>query len=217
MSIITHPDNDSAMKLYTQRLIAEQHRQQTQDDTADAAMPTLALNYDMRQKSRFKATLDSGEVVGIDLPRTEVLRAGAVIATEQGDKLRIIAAAQTVMQVKAKSDSETAHFDLMRAAYHLGNRHVPLMLTKAALYFEPDHVLADMLLGLGVLVETVEHPFEPETGAYAGHSHSHHHSHRQLHSHGHGHGHGHGHHPAHPPDENFHPQDLIKANFTFMG
>ena len=62
-------------------------------------------------------------------------------------------------------------FDLLKAAYHLGNRHVPLMLTPTALYFEPDHVLAEMVEGLGLTVQTVDHPFEPESGAYAQHSH----------------------------------------------
>lgn len=158
------------MKLYTQRL---EHSHQTN-------LPELALTFDVRQKSRFRSELATGEAVGVDLPRTEVLRSGAVIATAEGDELKIVAAPQSVMQVTAKATSETANFDLMRAAYHLGNRHVPLMLTPTALYFEPDHVLAEMLVGLGVLVATIEHPFEPETGAYkqhGGHSHSHSHHH----------------------------------------
>ena len=68
---------------------------------------------------------------------------------------------------------DTNSFDLLKAAYHLGNRHVPLMLTPTALYFEPDHVLAEMIIGLGLTVNEVEHPFEPESGAYAQHQHDH--------------------------------------------
>lgn len=178
------------MKLYTQRLEHDTNNTHTH-------LPTLALTFDIRQKSRFKAKCDNGEEVGIDLPRTGILRHGDTIATDSGDILKIVAALQHVMQVTANTDSNTASFDLMRAAYHLGNRHVPLMLTPTALYFEPDHVLAAMLIGLGVQVTTVQHPFEPETGAYAGH----------------GHGHGHGDDKSHIS----HPQDLIKANFVFMG
>ena len=77
------------------------------------------------------------------------------------------------MQVTAQSE-----FELLKAAYHLGNRHVPLMLTPEALYFEPDHVLAEMVVGLGLTVHEVEHPFEPESGAYAQHGHEHRHDNR---------------------------------------
>ncbi|WP_428706060.1 urease accessory protein UreE, partial [Staphylococcus aureus] len=81
---------------------------------------------------------------GADLPRTGILRSGSYIATEQGEVLRIDAKPEKLMQVIASNS-----FDLLKAAYHLGNRHVPLMLTPTALYFEPDHVLAEMIIGLG--------------------------------------------------------------------
>ena len=147
------------MKVYTQRIesIAEGTR-----------FDTLQLTFDTRQKSRFRATLNNGTDIGADLPRTGILRSGAFIATEQGDILRIDAKPERLMQVLAKTD-----FDLLKAAYHLGNRHVPLMLTPSALYFEPDHVLAEMVEGLGLTVTEVEHPFEPESGAYAQHGHEH--------------------------------------------
>ena len=147
------------MKVYTQSIesIAEGTR-----------FDTLQLTFDTRQKSRFRATLNNGTDIGADLPRTGILRSGAFIATEQGDILRIDAKPERLMQVLAKTD-----FDLLKAAYHLGNRHVPLMLTPSALYFEPDHVLAEMVEGLGLTVTEVEHPFEPESGAYAQHAHEH--------------------------------------------
>jgi urease accessory protein len=100
------------------------------------------------------------------LPRTGILRSGSYIATVEGSILRVDAKPERLMQVTAPTA-----FDLLKAAYHLGNRHVPLMLTPTALYFEPDHVLAEMVIGLGLTVAEVDHPFEPESGAYAQHSH----------------------------------------------
>ncbi|MCK4081471.1 MULTISPECIES: urease accessory protein UreE [Acinetobacter] len=160
------------MKIYTQRLETIHH---------NSSFEIVELTFDTRQKSRFRATLNSGIDIGADLPRTGILRSGSFIATEQGDILRIDAKPESLMQVIAQSD-----FDLVKAAYHLGNRHVPLMLTPSALYFEPDHVLAEMVTGLGLTVSEIEHPFEPESGAYAQHSHEHRLSPiKALHAHGH--------------------------------
>ncbi|MEX5427314.1 urease accessory protein UreE [Acinetobacter radioresistens] len=160
------------MKIYTQRLETIHH---------NSSFEIIELTFDTRQKSRFRATLNSGIDIGADLPRTGILRSGSFIATEQGDILRIDAKPERLMQVIAQSD-----FDLVKAAYHLGNRHVPLMLTPSALYFEPDHVLAEMVTGLGLTVAEIEHPFEPESGAYAQHSHEHRLSPiKVLHAHGH--------------------------------
>lgn len=127
---------------------------------------TVKLTFDIRQKSRFRATLHNGDDICVDLPRTGILRSGSFIATEEGELLRVDAKAERLMQVTTQSA-----FELLKAAYHLGNRHVPLMLTPTALYFEPDHVLAEMVMGLGLTVEDVNHPFEPESGAYAQHGH----------------------------------------------
>ncbi len=147
------------MKIYTQRI---------ENISEGSTFETVELSFDTRQKSRFRATLKNGTDIGADLPRTGILRSGSFIATEQGDILRVDAKPERLMQVVAKTD-----FDLLKAAYHLGNRHVPLMLTPSALYFEPDHVLAEMVVGLGLAVNEVEHPFEPESGAYAQHAHDH--------------------------------------------
>lgn len=147
------------MKIYTQRL---------EDISPDQAFETVELTFDTRQKSRFRAALASGVDIGADLPRSGILRSGSYIATQEGDVLRVDAKPERLMQVTAQTD-----FDLLKAAYHLGNRHVPLMLTPTALYFEPDHVLADMVEGLGLTVSETNHPFEPESGAYAQHSHDH--------------------------------------------
>ncbi|WP_288386371.1 urease accessory protein UreE [uncultured Acinetobacter sp.] len=147
------------MKIYTQRL---------DEILSDQTFEILELNFDTRQKSRFRATLKDGTDIGADLPRTGILRSGSFIATHDGDILRVDAKPERLMQVTAKTD-----FELLKAAYHLGNRHVPLMLTPYALYFEPDHVLAEMVEGLGLVVKEVEHMFEPESGAYAQHAHDH--------------------------------------------
>lgn len=147
------------MKIYTQRL---------EDISPDQAFETVELTFDTRQKSRFRAALASGIDIGADLPRTGILRSGSYIATQEGDVLRVDAKPERLMQVTSQTD-----FDLLKAAYHLGNRHVPLMLTPAALYFEPDHVLAEMVEGLGLTVSETDHPFEPESGAYAQHIHDH--------------------------------------------
>lgn len=147
------------MKIYTQRL---------EHISSDQNFDTVELSFDTRQKSRFRASLANGIDIGADLPRTGILRSGSYIATANGEVLRVDAKPERLMQVTAQND-----FDLLKAAYHLGNRHVPLMLTPTALYFEPDHVLAEMVMGLGLVVHEVEHPFEPESGAYAQHSHDH--------------------------------------------
>lgn len=145
------------MKVYTQRL--EQFEENT-------PVEYIELPFDVRQKSRFRATLKNGTDIGVDLPRTGILRSGSYIASTDGDILRVEAQAERLMRVTAQHD-----FDLLKAAYHLGNRHVPLMLTPTALYFEIDHVLAEMVLGLGLQLDQVDHPFEPESGAYAQHQH----------------------------------------------
>lgn len=167
---------------------------------------TVTLDWDVRQKSRFDAESSDGRRVGVFLPRGTVVRGGDVLITQDGSLLRVIAAAQPVLRITACTDHHHVHdhdpaFDLMRAAYHLGNRHVPIELRPDHLKIEPDHVLADMLRAMHLNVAEVRESFEPEGGAYAaGHGHGHHHGDDQGHSHGHdhhGHDHDHGHHPAH--------------------
>lgn len=168
---------------------------------------TVTLDWDVRQKSRFDTESSDGRRVGVFLPRGTVVRGGDVLVTQDGSLLRVIAAPQPVLRVTACTDHHHGHahdpaFDLMRAAYHLGNRHVPIELKPDHLKIEPDHVLADLLRAMHLNVAEVSEPFEPEGGAYtAGHGspgHGHAHDH---HDHGHhGHDHGHGHHPAHGHD-----------------
>jgi len=141
--------------------------------------PQVELDWDLRQKSRFDATASDGQHIGVFLPRGSVVRGGDVLVLESGTLVRVIAAPQPVLRITACSDHGHHHdaaFDLMRAAYHLGNRHVPIELKPDHLKIEPDHVLADLLRAMHLQVADVNEPFEPEAGAYgqqAGHGHSH--------------------------------------------
>ena len=146
---------------------------------------TVELDWDVRQKSRFETTDSSGRTIGVFLPRGTVLRGGDVLVAADGSLIRVLAAPQQVLRITHCQVHGTA-FDLIRAAYHLGNRHVPIELKPDFLQIEPDHVLADMLRAMHLIVNTVEAPFEPEKGAYAtgGHAHGHdHHDHHGHHDH----------------------------------
>jgi urease accessory protein len=123
-----------------------------------------------------------------------VVRGGDVLVAEDGSLVRVIAAPQAVLVITACAEHGTP-FDLTRAAYHLGNRHVPIELQPDHLKIEPDHVLADMLRAMHLTVTAREDAFEPEGGAYGAHAHAHAagHGHEHPHDHAHPHGHGHGH------------------------
>ncbi|NBO41350.1 MAG: urease accessory protein UreE, partial [Betaproteobacteria bacterium] len=115
---------------------------------------------------------------------------------EDGSLLKVLAAPQPVLRITHCPDHGSV-FDLTRAAYHLGNRHVPIELQADHLKIEPDHVLADMLRDMHMTVVAVNESFEPENGAYGEHSshtgHAHHeHSHDHIHNHNHDQGHVHG-------------------------
>ncbi|MGF6781248.1 urease accessory protein UreE [Paraburkholderia sp. GAS334] len=173
--------------------------------------PTLTLAFDARCKSRLAATLDNGEEVALVLARGTVLRDGDVLVVQDGALVRVVAAAEEVLYVRAPD-----RLTLTRAAYHLGNRHTPVEIGDDFLKLEFDPVLADMLKRLGTSVDQVSMPFQPETGAYGGgHKHGHdetfaedyaiaqqvfdeHHGHDHSHDHAHDHGHSHSH--DHPHD-----------------
>ena len=197
------------MKIFNTRLNAPNDAQKTQLAKQHQTDDYLLLDFDTRQHSRFKATTVAGESVGIDLPRTGTLKGNDVLSNEAGELIQVLAKPQVVTKVTADDV-----FTLMKGAYHLGNRHVPLMFDLSvdhgdagyALYFENDHVLAQMLERLGLRVEDASVPFEPETGAYQsgqGHSHGHSHSHAHAdsssdsHSHSHSNKHGHEHSRSH--------------------
>ena len=139
---------------------------------------TVELDWDVRQKSRFDATDSEGRQLGVFLPRGTLVRGGDVLVTEDGSLVKVIAAKQPVLVITPCADHGSP-FDLVRAAYHLGNRHVPIELKPDHLKIEPDHVLAEMLRAMHLIVKAEDAAFEPEGGAYAsgGHSHAHDHDH----------------------------------------
>jgi urease accessory protein len=147
---------------------------------------TVELDWDVRGKSRFDATDSAGRALGVYLSRGSVVRGGDVLVAEDGSLVRVIAAPQAVLLVRPAPGR--GPFDLLRAAYHLGNRHVALELQPDHLKLEPDHVLADLLRSMGLEVQALQAPFEPEGGAYAaaaGHVHGHAgHPHDDGHPHG---------------------------------
>ncbi len=129
----------------------------------------LVLPFDRRQKSRLRVELASGTEAALLLERGTILRGGDLLEAEDGRVIQVVAADQPVLLVTADTPR-----NLMRAAYHLGNRHVPLQVGDGWLRLEQDHVLQDMLLGLGMTVTGELAPFEPEAGAYGGgHRHGH--------------------------------------------
>ena len=161
----------------------------------------IALDWDVRQKSRFDATDSLGRSVGVFLPRGSVVRGGDVLVADDGSLIVAAAAPQPVMVVTHCKTHGSA-FDLTRAAYHLGNRHVALELQPDHLKLEPDHVLAGMLRQMHLTVTETDAPFEPENGAYAAGGHA---AHGAGHHHDHDHGHEHGHaHVAAPAAEHSH-------------
>jgi urease accessory protein len=148
------------------------------DQPRDATL-ALKLPFELRQKSRLKVTLDDGTEAGLMLTRGHLLRGGDCLRAEDGRIIRIEAAHETV--------SIARHADplmIARASYHLGNRHVALQIGEGWLRYQHNHVLDDMVIGLGLQVSCESAPFEPEAGAYGGgHGHSHEHDHGDDHLH----------------------------------
>jgi len=160
----------------------------------DGAPPaaTLGLGFQDRRRSRQLARLDDGREVGLNLPRGTILRDGDRLTGDEGGPVVVVRAAPETLSVARTGD---AHL-LARAAYHLGNRHVPLQVAPDRLAYQHDHVLDGMVRALGLSVTTERGPFEPEAGGYRHEgseprAHGHHH---------HGDGHGHHHHDDHDDD-----------------
>lgn len=137
------------------------------------AQAGLILPFELRQKSRLRTTLDTGEEVGLMLERGTFLRGGDCLLASDGRVIEVIAAPEEVSVVTADDP-----WQLARAAYHLGNRHISVQVGTGWLRYLHDHVLDDMVRGLGFTVTLDEMPFEPEAGAYShsGAGNAHHHS-----------------------------------------
>lgn len=128
----------------------------------------LILPFELRQRSRLRTTLASGEEIGLFLDRGTVLRDGDCLQSEDGRVVRVVAADEDLLEVHC-TDAGT----LARAAYHLGNRHTPVQVGRGWLRLAADEVLAKMLRGLGAAVTPLRAPFEPEAGAYTAGHHAH--------------------------------------------
>jgi urease accessory protein len=158
---------------------------QRHDAPTGPATGRLVLDYDARKKSRFRAKLESGEEVAVRLPRGSVLFGGDRLLADDGGSFEVVAADET-LSVASTSDPLL----LARAAYHLGNRHVPLQIELGRLAYQHDHVLDEMLGRLGLSLALARGPFDPEPGVYGhgasnGHRHDHAHHDHDHHDHGH--------------------------------
>lgn len=153
---------------------------------------TVVLEFDDRHRRRLAMTGTRGLEFLLDLPDVIALRGGDALVLEDGRLIEVVAAAEPLLEVRTR---DSVH--LVRIAWHLGNRHLPMQVMPKGLRIRRDHVIEEMVRGLGARVIEIEAPFDPEGGAYAapqggGHGHAHHgHDH---HHHDHGHDHDHGHH-----------------------
>lgn len=139
-------------------------------DRPTAPAHTLTLTLEQRARSRLRVTLDDGAAAGLFLERGGILRHGDCIASDDGCVVEVRAAVETVSTARCDDPVQLA-----RASYHLGNRHVPVEIGVGLVRYRHDHVLDDMVRGLGLEVTVEQAPFEPEWGAYgAGHGHGHH-------------------------------------------
>lgn len=160
------------------------------------AIDTVTLDREARYRRRIAMKSDRGHEFLLDLAEATYLEGGDALALSNGDLVKVLAAPEDLLEIHAHDP-----LALARIAWHIGNRHTPAEITEHAIYIKPDHVLAEMVEGLGAHVHEVRRPFEPEGGAYGskgplqkGHHHGDHHHHGE---HGHTHDHGHHHHHHH--------------------
>jgi urease accessory protein len=134
----------------------------------EAAVDAVTLPYLDRHRRRIRLVADTGTPFLLDLARAQHLTDGDGLELDNGNYIRVCAAAEPVVEIAA--DSPT---DLLRIAWHLGNRHLPVQVIEDKLRIRADHVIAEMVIGLGGHVMWCEAPFDPEIGAYAGAAHAH--------------------------------------------
>ncbi len=160
----------------------------------EAAADTVVLDFDDRHRRRMAMTGTRGLEFLLDLEEAVALRGGDGLVLEDGRLIEVVAAPEPLVEIRG---ADPHH--LVRIAWHLGNRHLPTQIIGKGLRIRRDHVIEDMVRGLGARVIVIEAPFDPEGGAYAGGGHAGH-GHHDHHSHGHhqsGHNHaqhGHAHH-----------------------
>jgi len=136
----------------------------------ESAAGTITLDFDTRHRRRIRLTADQGEDILLDLPKAIAMANGDGVQLDDGRWLMIQAAAETIVEVQHKDPGQ-----LVRLAWHLGNRHLPTEIRHEALRIRPDHVIEEMLSSFGAILRKSDAPFQPEGGAYG--SHNHHHSH----------------------------------------
>lgn len=144
----------------------------------EKAVGTLTLDFDARHRRRIRLTADHGEEVLLDLPNTVAMGDGDGLQLDDGNWLRIRAAAESIVQVR-----HADRHQLARLAWHLGNRHLPTEIREESLLIRPDHVIEEMLIGFGAELLKIEGPFQPEGGAYGSGQHGHHHHGDHEHQH----------------------------------
>ena len=154
------------------------------------AADTVAMDLDLRRRRRILLTTAAGAEILLDLARPANLRDNDGLVLEDGRVVRVVAAPEKLLEIHAHDEDA-----LVRIAWHLGNRHLPVQLLPGKIRIREDHVIEDMIDQLGGHSLRVRAPFDPETGAYAGgHSHAHDHDdHDHPHPHPHTHEDGHGH------------------------
>jgi urease accessory protein len=142
----------------------------------EKAAGSLTLDFDARHRRRIRLTSDQGEDILIDLPKAVAMADGDALQLEDGKLLKVKAATELVVEVRHQDQAQ-----LMRLAWHLGNRHLAAEIRNHFLRIRPDRVIEDMLHGFGARLVKVQVPFQPEGGAYG--DHGHHHEHRGAESH----------------------------------
>jgi urease accessory protein len=137
----------------------------------EKAAGSLTLDFDERHRRRFRLTADQGDDILLDLPQAIAMADGDGLQLEDGRWLKVQAAAEELVEIRHQDPIQ-----LMRLAWHLGNRHLPTEIRDRVLLIRPDHVIEDMLRGFGADLKKVHSAFQPEGGAYGhGHHHKHHH------------------------------------------
>src|ERR1700740_2133070 len=137
----------------------------------EKAAGILTLDFDGRHRRRIRLTADQGEDVLLDLPKAVAMADGDGLQLDDGRWLKIQAAPELVVEVRHQDPHQ-----LVRLAWHLGNRHLPTEIRDQVLRIRPDHVIEDLLRGFGADLVKVEVPFQPEGGAYSGNGHHHNHA-----------------------------------------
>ena len=162
---------------------------------AAAARDIITLGFEDRFRRRIRLVADGGTEFLLDLAEATVMQAGDGLRLDDGGIVAVAAAEEPLVEITAASPGALA-----RLAWHIGNRHLPAEIAGDRICIRDDHVIVDMLKGLGAAVRPVRAPFNPEGGAYGQHNHDHRHPHahanphEQAHDHDHGHTHGHRHH-----------------------